>query len=205
LKNALVKDPLDVIKKANKNPIKFWEEAARELEWEKPFTNVLDDSQAPFYKWYTDGKCNIVHNVLDRHMGTPVEKKVAILWESDEGKKKKLTYKQLNSEVCKMANGLKSLGIKKGDRVALYKQNTPEIAISMLACAKIGAVHSVVYAGFSSHALAERMKDQRAKILITSDIGHRRGKTIDMKSLCDEALEECPSVKHMIVHQFGSE
>ena len=203
VKNATVKDPMAVIKKANRNPVKFWEQSARELEWYQDFTVVLDDSNAPFYQWYTDGKCNIVHNALDRHMGTPTEKKIAILWESDDGRKRKLTYKQLNTEVCKMANGLKSLGVKKGDRVALYMQNTPEIAISMLACAKIGAVHSVVYAGFSSHALAERMKDQRAKVLITSDVGHRRGKVIDMKKVCDEALKEYKSLKHMIVHQFG--
>ncbi|MBN1258438.1 acetate--CoA ligase [Candidatus Peregrinibacteria bacterium] len=199
LKSAKVKKWKEVHAKASKNPVKFWEEAAKELEWYKPWKKAFDGSKAPFYKWFTGGKCNIVHNCLDRWMGTPVEKKTAIIWESDNGEHRKLTYKELNKAVCKMANGLKSLRVRKGDRVAIYLQNIPEIAISMLACAKIGAEHSVVYAGFSAHALKTRIQDGQAKVLITSDVGHRRGKTIDMKGLCDEAVKGCRSIRHVVV------
>jgi acetyl-CoA synthetase len=199
LKHAKVKQWKAIHAKAAKNPVKFWEEAAKELEWYKKWENVFDDSEAPFYQWFVNGKCNIVHNALDRHMGTKTEDKIAIIWESDAGKRRKLTYKQLNKAVCKLANGLKFLKIKKGDRVAIYLQNTPEIAIAMLACAKIGAVHSVVYAGFSANALRERIDDEGAKILITSDVGHRRGKLIPMKELCDKAISGSRSITHVIV------
>jgi acetyl-CoA synthetase len=199
LKSAKIKEWQEVRKAANKNPVKFWDEAARELDWYQKWDKTFDDSAAPFYKWYTGGRCNIVHNCLDRWIGTPTEKKTAIIWESDDGRKKKFTYKELNKAVCKLANGLKQLKVKKGDRVAVYLQNIPETAIAMLACAKIGAVHSVVYAGFSAHALRERIDDQQASILITSDIGHRRGKIIDMKGVCDEALQGCRSIRHVIV------
>lgn len=199
LKQAKVKQWKAIREKADKNPIKFWEEAAGELEWYAPWKKTFDDSNMPFYKWFVGGKCNIVHNALDRHIGTPTEKKTAIIWESDAGKHRKITYKELNKAVCKFANGLKFLKVKKGDRVAIYLQNTPEMAIAMLACAKIGAVHSVVYAGFSANALRERIDDQGAKILITSDVGHRRGKIIPMKELCDKAISGSPSIQHVIV------
>lgn len=204
LKQAKIKQWKAAHAKAAKDPVGFWEEAARELAWYEPWKKAFDYSKAPFYQWFTGGKCNIVGNALDRHMGTPTEKKTAIIWESDEGAKRKLTYGELNKAVCKLANGLKTLGVRKGDRVAIYLQNIPEVAISMLACAKIGAVHSVVYAGFSAHALRERIDDQQAKILITSDIGHRRGKVIDMKSLCDEALKGCRSIQNVIVVRQNS-
>ena len=203
LKNARVKQYKAVAKKAAKDPEGYWEKAAEELNWYKKWTRVLDKSKKPFFKWFVDAECNIVHNVLDRHMGTPIEKKTVIIWENDAGQRRKLTYGQLNKEVCKMANGLKNLKVRKGDRVAIYMQNTPEIAIAMLACAKIGAVHSVVYAGYSAHALRERIDDQAAKVLITSDVGFRGGKVIDMKSLCDEAVKGSRSIRHMIVHQRG--
>ncbi|MFH0820719.1 MAG: acetate--CoA ligase [Candidatus Peregrinibacteria bacterium] len=184
---------------ARRDPLLFWEKAAQELKWFKPWKKVMEDRYAPFYQWFIGGKCNIVSNALDRHMGTPTEKKKAIIWESDTGNQRSFTYGELYRAVNKMANGLKSIGVKKGDRVAVYLQNIPETAITMLACAKIGAVHSVVYAGFSSHALATRIRDERAKVLVTSDIGHRRGKVIDMKSVCDEALKDCRTVKKVIV------
>ncbi|MBU0578285.1 acetate--CoA ligase [Patescibacteria group bacterium] len=199
LKHAKVKQWKATIDKANKDPLKFWEEAAEELEWYGRWHDILDDSDAPFFKWFVNGKCNIVHNCLDRHIGTPTENKTAIIWESDSGKRRKLTYKQLYKEVNKLANGLKFLKVRKGDRVAIYLQNIPETAIAMLACAKIGAVHSVVYAGYSANALRERIDDQAAKILITSDVGHRRGKIIDMKWLCDKAISGSPSIQHVIV------
>lgn len=203
LRNAKVKQWKAAHKKAAKDPVRFWEDAADDLSWYSHWGQTFDDSNAPFFKWFVGGKCNIVHNCLDRHMGTPVEEKTAIVWESDAGKKRNLTYKQLNTAVCKMANGLKFLKIKKGDRVAIYLQNTPETAIAMLACAKIGAVHSVVYAGFSANALRERIDDEGAKILITSDVGHRRGKVIDMKALTDKAISGSRSIQHVIVVRQG--
>lgn len=199
IKKAAIKNWKKVHRDARRDPVKFWEDAAKELEWFTPWNTVLKEKKKHFFEWFAGGKCNIVHNALDRHMGTPTEKKTAIIWESDSGKSQKLTYKQLYKAVNRMANGLKSLGVKKGDRVAIYLQNVPEIAISMLACAKIGAMHSVVYAGFSSHALQDRINDAEAKILITSDVGHRRGKVIDMKAICDEAVKECKSIRKMIV------
>ncbi|PIZ71012.1 acetate--CoA ligase [Candidatus Peregrinibacteria bacterium CG_4_10_14_0_2_um_filter_43_11] len=199
LKMAKIKNVPATLKAAQKDPLKFWEEAATELEWFAPWKKVFEDRHKPFYEWFVGGKCNIVHNALDRHMDTPVEKKTAILWESDAGKHRQFTYRQLHTAVNKMANGLKMLGVKKGDRVATYLQNIPEAAITMLACAKIGAIHSVVYAGFSGNALATRLKDGRVKVLVTSNVGHRRGKVIDMKTVCDDALKQCHFVKKMIV------
>jgi len=201
LKHARIKQFKAAAAKARKDPEGYWEKAAKELEWYKPWTRVLDDDKAPFYKWFTGAECNIVHNVLDRHMGTPVENKTAIIWENDAGEKRQLTYGELNLQVCKMANGLKNLKVKKGDRVVIYMQNTPEVAIAMLACAKIGAVHSVVYAGYSAHALRERIDDQGAKVLITSDVGFRGGKVIEMKKLCDEAVQGSPTILHVVVHR----
>ena len=198
-KMATVKNWKKAHETARKNPIKFWEQAAKELEWYEPWKKPFKEVKKNFFQWFVDGKCNIVHNALDRHMGTPTEKKTAIIWESDRGDSRKLTYKELNTAVCKMANGLKSLGVRKGDRVAIYLQNTPEIAISMLACAKIGAEHSVVYAGFSANALRGRIEDAKAKILITSDVGFRSGKIVDMYSLCHDALKGCKCVKKMVV------
>ncbi len=205
LKNAKVKQFKAAAKKALKDPEAYWEKAAGELKWYKPWTRVLDDSKAPFFKWFTGAKCNIVHNALDRHIGTETENKTAIIWENDAGDSKQMTYGQLYKAVNKMANGLKNLKVRKGDRVTIYMQNTPEIAIAMLACAKIGAVHSVVYAGFSAHALRERIDDQGAKVLITSDVGFRGGKTIEMKKLCDEAVLGSPSIRHVVVHRRGNE
>ena len=203
VKHAKVKQFKATIAKAAKDPIGYWAEAAEELEWYRPWTKVLDDSNAPFYKWYIDAKCNIVHNALDRHIGTKTELKTAILWENDEGDKREMTYLQLYKAVNKMANGLRNLKVRSGDRVAIYMQNTPEIAIAMLACAKIGAVHSVVYAGYSAHALRERIDDQAAKILITSDVGFRAGKVVDMKKLCDDAVQGSQSIQHVVVHRRG--
>lgn len=204
LKNARVKQYKAVAAKAAKDPELFWEEAASELLWYKKWNQVIDDSKPPFYKWFLDGQCNIVHNALDRHMGTPIEKKTAIIWENEVGHKKKLTYGELNLQVCKMANGLKNLHVRKGERVAIYMQNTPEIAIAMLACAKIGAVHLVVYPGYSALVLRERIDDHGAKVLITSDIGYRGGKIINMKAICDEAIQGTTPVQHVLVHRRGT-
>ncbi|MBU4482281.1 acetate--CoA ligase [Patescibacteria group bacterium] len=184
-----IRDYKKTLAKANKNPLKFWEQAAEELDWYKKWDKVLDDSKKPFYKWFTGAKTNIVLNALDRHIGTEVENKIAIISEQENGKKRTLTYKQLNNQVCKFANALKKLGVKKHDRVAIYMPNIPEIAISMLACAKIGAMHSVVYAGFSAGALNNRIRDAKAKILITADGSYRRGKFINLKKISDDAVK----------------
>lgn len=197
---AKVKNYKKVVNEANKNYLKFWEDAANEVEWYKKWTKVLDKSKAPFFKWFVNGKTNIVHNALDRHMKTKVKDKTAIIAEWEDGRVRKITYKELNDEVCKFANALKELGVKKGDRVAIYLPNVPEIATAMLACAKIGAMHSVVYAGFSAMALNGRIQDAKAKILITCDGSHRRGKFIDLKKIADEAIKmKAPSIKKVIV------
>ncbi|MCK4554642.1 AMP-binding protein, partial [Candidatus Parcubacteria bacterium] len=191
IKNANVKDYEAVLKKAARSPEKFWEEAAKDLEWFKPWNKILDASKKPFFKWFTGAKCNLAHNALDRHIGTKTEKKKAIIWEDETGRTRQYTYIQLYKEVNKLVNALRGQGIKKGDRVAIYMPNIPEIAFAMLACAKIGAMHSVVYAGFSATALAGRIKDARAKILFTADGSFRRGKVINLKEIADNAVKNC--------------
>jgi len=198
LKEAVVKDYDAVSRRAGKNPIKFWEEAAREIDWFKPWEKVFEPKDKPFYKWFIGGKTNLAYNALDRHIGK-LDNKLAIIWEEETGRVKKYTYLELYKEVNKLVNALKGLGVKKGDRVAIYMPNIPEIAMAMLACTKIGAMHSVVYAGYSAGALAERIKDARAKILFTADGSFRRGKVIYLKAIADEAVKNCKSVKKVIV------
>lgn len=199
LKQALVKNYDAVLKKANRNPEKFWTEAAKELKWFKPWDKVFDNSKRPFFKWFINGKCNLAYNALDRHMQTDVKNKIAILWEDETGRTRKYTYQELYYEVNKLVNALRGLRVKKGDRIAIYMPNIPEIAITMLACAKIGALHSVVYAGYSAGALAERIKDARAKILFTADGSFRRGKVINLKKIADEAVKQCKTIKKVVV------
>lgn len=199
LVEANVKNYEQTLKKAARDSLKFWEEAAGELEWFKPWDKVFDDSKKPFFKWFIGAKCNLAHNALDRHIGTKIQNKTAILWEDETGRTRKYTYLQLYQEVNKLVNALRDLGVKKGDRVAIYMPNIPEIAIAMLACAKIGAMHSVVYAGYSAMALAERIKDARAKILFTADGSFRRGKVINLKEIADNAVKECKTIKKVIV------
>ncbi len=177
----------------------YWGEVAKDLDWFKPWTKVLDDSNAPFFKWFVDGKINITHNAVDRHMKTERKNKVAYIWEGETGEVKKLTYRDLYIEVNKFANALKSLGIRKGDRVGLYMPMVLELPIAMLACAKIGAVHSVVFSGFSAKALRDRVNDCEAKLVITCDGFYRKGKIIQSKLSADEALKDAPSVKNMVV------
>jgi acetyl-CoA synthetase len=163
---------------AKNDPPGFWSAAADELVWFKKWDRVVDKSDAPFYRWFAGGKCNIVSNAVDRHMGTPLEKKTAILWEGESGETRRLTYAELNDAVCRFAGVLKSLGVRKGDRVTTYMPNIPEQAIAMLACAKIGAVHSVVYAGFSAEALGKRIDDARPKVLVTANYTARKGEKV---------------------------
>lgn len=196
---ANIKNPEAEYKKAARDYLGFWESAAKELEWSQPWRKVLDDSKPPFHKWFVGAKGNIVLNAIDRHLSNGNKNKVALLWESDSGQHKKFTYAELDKAVCRLANGLKSLGIKKGDRVAIYLQNIPEVAISMLACAKIGAVHGIVYAGFAAHSLREWIELTEPKLLITQDAGIRRGKRYPMKPTADEAVKGLKCLKNMLV------
>jgi len=178
---------------------KFWAERAEEFDWYKRWDRVLDDSNKPFYKWFVGGKVNIVHNALDRHLTTYRRNKLALIWEGEPGDTRTFSYFSLNREVCKFANVLRSMGAKKGDIVTIYLPRIPEQVIAMLACAKIGAVHSVVYGGFSVEALAERIQDAQSKILITADGGWLRGKIVELKEIADEAIARQGTIEHVIV------
>ncbi len=169
----------------------FWARLAREnVVWTKPFTKVLDESNAPFYKWFEDGELNASANCLDKHMGTPVENKTAIIFEADDGKVTKVTYKEMLERVSQFANALKAEGVKKGDRVIIYMPMTIEGIVAMQACARIGATHSVVFGGFSAKAVHERIVDAGAVCVITSNYQMRGGKELPLKSIVDEALAE---------------
>jgi acetyl-CoA synthetase len=178
---------------------KYWEEKAEDLDWFQKWDKVLDESKKPFYKWFVNGKINLAYNAVDRWIDTEKRNQVAILYVNERGDEKKLTYYELYREVNKMANGLKNLGVKKGDTVSMYLPMCPELLISMLACNKIGAVHSVVYSGLSVGAFVERMNDAKVKILITADGTFRRGKIIDLKKISDEAILQCPTIETIIV------
>ncbi len=187
-------------KEGEENPVKFWEDRAKEMvDWFQPWEKVLDDSNAPFYKWFVGAKTNIVYNALDRHVKTWRRNKLALIWEGEPGDRRTFSYYRLWQEVNRFANILKGMGVKKGDRVTIYMGRIPELPIAMLACAKIGAIHSVVYGGFSVEALAERIQDAQSKVLITADGGWMRGKIVRLKDIADEAVKRSPVVEHMIV------
>jgi acetyl-CoA synthetase len=185
---------------AQADRLKFWEEQAKALDWMTPWTKVLE-WKLPHAKWFVGGKLNIAANCLDRHLQTPRRNKAAIIWEGEPGDRRTLTYWELHREVCRAANVLKKLGVKKGDRVAIYLPMVPEAAIAMLACARIGAVHSVVFGGFSSESLRDRINDAQAICLITADGGYRRGSVLPLKRFADEAITQCPSIKNVLVVQ----
>ncbi len=180
----------------------FWAALAREqLTWKLPFESILDETNAPNYRWFQDGKINASFNCLDRHLEARGEK-IAIRYEGERGDTRNWTYRQLHTEVCKVANGLKALGIRKSDRVIIYLPHSPEAVIAMQACARIGATHSVVFGGFSATSLRDRIEDTGAKLLITADGSHRGGQVIDLKKACDEALAlGCKSVEKVLVCQ----
>jgi acetyl-CoA synthetase len=181
-----------------KNPEKFWGKQAADLVWHKKWTKVLE-WKLPFAKWFVGGKLNVSENCLDRHLNGPRRNKAAIIWEGEPGEKRVLTFQQLHREVCIFANILKRNGCKKGDRVIIYMPHIPEAAVAMLACARIGAVHSVIFGGFSSESIKDRVNDSGATIVVTADGGYRRGQTVTLKQNVDHALEGNTTVKRVIV------
>ncbi len=200
--NANVPDYLDLRGHALEDTQTYWDARARELiDWFEPFQKVLDDSGAPFYKWFVGGKTNIAYNALDRHVNSWRRHKLALIFEGEAGDRQNYSYYQLWQQVNKFANVLKGKGVRKGDTVTIYMGRTPELMIAMLAVAKIGAVHSVVYGGFSEQALASRIDDAQSKVLITSDGAWLRGKTVDLKDISDEAVKRSPIVETVIVFQ----
>jgi len=191
------------VKKGTQDLEGFWEEAAQELDWFRKWDRVLDRTDAPFYKWFVNAKTNIAYNALDRHVKTHRKNKVAIIFESEAGVRARMTYYDLYRYSNMFANALTALGVTKGDRVTVYLPNIPHMAITMLACAKIGAIHSVVYAGFSGMALRERTNDAGAKVIITVDGFHRNGKVIKLKDAVDEAMVHCPTVETVVVIKWA--
>jgi acetyl-CoA synthetase len=183
---------------AARDRLAFWEDQARSLEWITPWTQVLDWTP-PHAKWFVGGQLNVAANCLDRHLNGPRRNKAAIIWEGEPGDRQTLTYWGLAREVGRAANALRRLGVKKGDRVAIYLPMVPEAAIAMLACARIGAVHSVVFGGFSAEALRDRINDAQAVALITADGGYRRGQVLPLKRMADDAVAGCPSIRHVVV------
>ena len=184
------KDLSDLREKARKNPIEFWDSYAKtEIDWFRPYETVLDGNKAPFFKWFPEGQLNITHNCLDRHIKNGLGDKNALIWEGEPGDSKTFSYKDLLKEVCKASNALKSLGVKKGELVCIYMPMIPEAMIAMLACARIGAPHSVVFGGFSSESLKDRLIDGNAKFIITADGGFRKDKVIELKKAVDSAID----------------
>lgn len=190
-------------KQALENSEEFWEEQAKYLKWFKEWDKVLDWNP-PFAKWFVGGKLNASVNCLDRHIDSDAKNKVAIIWEGENGETNSFTYYQLYRSVNKLASALKNLGVKKGDRIAIYLPMIPQLAIAMLASSRIGAIHTVVFSGFSAQALADRANDSKSKIIITADGGYRRGKLVQLKKLVDDAISSIPSVEHVIVVKRAS-
>ena len=199
VKNANVQDYDAWYKQSIEDPEGFWGDRASELEWYKKWDKVLDDSNAPFYKWFVGGKTNIVHNAIDRHLTNSHKNKLALIWEGEPGDVRTYSYHALDREVSKMANILKSMGVQKGDIVTIYMPRIPEQVFAMLACAKIGAAHSVVYGGFSVEALASRIEDAKSRVLVTADGAWLRGNIIKLKDISDEAMARQATIEHCIV------
>jgi acetyl-CoA synthetase len=197
--NANLKDRSEFDKRAEQDYEGFWADFANELDWFQKWDKVIDDSEKPFYKWFTGGRTNISYNCLDRHVKTYRRNKLALIWEGEDGEHRTMSYFRLHNDVCRFANLLKSMAVKKGDRVTIYMGRTPEIIIAMLACARIGAVHSVVYGGFSVESLTERIEDSQSRVLIVADGAYQRGKIVKLKDIADEALQRAGTVEHVIV------
>ncbi|HLD69589.1 MAG TPA: AMP-binding protein, partial [Candidatus Omnitrophota bacterium] len=189
-----------IYEKAKKNPQAFWAKQSQALDWFQEWNKILD-WKPPFAKWFVGGKLNACYNCVDRHIESKTRNKAALIWEGEPGDQRTLTYYDLYREVNKLANVIKSLGVKRGDRVAIYLPLIPEAVISMLACARIGAVHTVVFGGFSADSLRDRINDASAKLVITADGGYRRGNVLPLKAAADEAIKNCPTIKNVIVVQ----
>ena len=206
-KNAHITSPdaYDAIRKrAAEDPEGYWAEIASELHWFQPWKKVLE-WDTPFAKWFVGGKTNISYNCIDRHLAGPRKNKVAILWEGEPGDVRALSYQMLHREVCRFANVLKSLGLKAGDRATIYMGMVPELAIAMLACARMGVTHNVIFGGFSAEAVRDRINDSQSKIVITADGGYRRGGIVPLKKNVDDALHGTPSVEKVIVYKRTGE
>ncbi len=183
---------------ASSNSEQFWAECAKNLIWFKQWDKILDWNP-PFSKWFQGGKLNAAYNCLDKHLKSNTKNKAAIIWEGENGESITLTYNQIYYKVNQLANALKKIGIKKGDRITIYLPMIPELPISMLACARIGAIHSVIFSGFSSQSIADRANDSKSRLIITADGGYRRGKIIPLKKIVDEAVEKISSIEKVIV------
>jgi acetyl-CoA synthetase len=192
---------------AKADRLAFWERQARDLlSWDQQWTQVLDWSNPPFAKWFVDGRLNVAYNCVDRHVEAGHGDQVAIHWEGEPGDSRDITYAELQAEVCRTANALTELGVGHGDRVAIYLPMLPEAAVAMLACARLGAIHSVVFGGFSAEALRSRIEDAEAKVVVTADGGYRRGKPGALKPAVDQAIAQTPSVRHvLVVRRTGQE
>jgi acetyl-CoA synthetase len=188
----------ELYRRAKADRLAFWEAEARTLEWMTPWSRVLEWTP-PHAKWFVGGKLNVSVNCLDRHLTGPRRNKAALIWEGEPGDRRTLTYWELSREVNRAANALRKLGVGRGDRVAIYLPMIPEAAIAMLACARIGAIHSVVFGGFSAESLRDRINDAKAVALITADGGYRRGQVVPLKRFADDALTECPTIRHVVV------
>jgi acetyl-CoA synthetase len=198
---AHISDPIEyesLVSRAHSDPLGFWSDQAAKLDWFKPWETVLKWEE-PHAKWFEEGLINASHNCLDRHLETTRKNKAALIWEGETGEIRTLTYLQLHREVCRFANVLKTLGVTKGDRVGIYMPLIPELTIAVLACARIGATHTVVFGGFSAEALRDRMNDCLCRIVVTADGGFRRGTELNLKSVVDEALVESPSIENVVV------
>ncbi|MFM7210898.1 MAG: acetate--CoA ligase, partial [Actinomycetota bacterium] len=184
---------------AARDRLAFWAKQAERLSWDTPWSQVLDWSAAPFSRWFVDGRLNVAYNCVDRHVEDGYGDQVALYFEGEPGDTRAVTYAELHKEVCKAANALTELGVEAGDRVAIYMPMIPEAVVAMLACARIGAPHSVVFAGFSAEALRTRIDDAQAKLVITADGQHRRGSAMALKPAVDEAVQHADSVEHVLV------
>ena len=182
-----------------KHSFEYWDDLAKELHWFSPWKTTFEWTNKPFFRWFTDGKFNIVYNCLDRYMNTPVQDKVAFYWEGNDGSSRTLTYKDLYVLTNRMAKGLQKLGVQKGDRVAIYMPGIPEQVAALLAVARLGAVHTVVFGGFAASALRDRIIDAKAKVVITADGNTRGEKLIELKKIADEAVAETPTIEHVVV------
>jgi acetyl-CoA synthetase len=201
---AIVSDP-SVYERAKADPEAFWAEQAERLSWSRRWDTVMDWNP-PWVRWFAGGTLNASYNCLDRHVEAGGGDKVAYFWEGEPGEERTITYAELLEEVCRFANGLRSIGVRKGDRVNIYLGMVPELPVAMLACARIGAPHSVVFGGFSAESLKDRINDAEAKVLITADGGYRRGQVVPLKQNAEEALADCPTIEHVItVKRTGGE